>query len=367
MIRYDFLDNDRKVRHIYFAKQLDLHFFEKETEDCDELAVYYSNSVDDSIYQKYGRTFVYMTKGWSWDKPSHSIMIDLRNDEDKIFGEFRKNCRYEIKRAKERDNLYTDINMEPDEKDLSKVAEYYNVFAKAKGLPFFSISRYRAAMNAGLLTIGMVRDSSDSILVCNGCLLDRDEGISTFSFGASHFRVDKEKAALISRANRYLHYEMMCYLKKNGYIGYDFGGLYIGDDLVLNGISDFKRGFGGEILEYAPKFIFQKKDLETVNHNINLLDRIGNRGIIVYGLSTWGGYVIEKLRERYAISPLCIIDNFSSDSNVRKSTEINKYNPNNAFIIVTTRMDNYKKIINEDCLKPFVSAGAILCIREERL
>jgi hypothetical protein len=60
---------------------------------------------------------------------------------------------------------------------------------------------------------------------------------------------DRDRQALIGRANRLLHWKDMCAWRARGVGLYDFGGEYHGEeDAAQVRIAAFKRGFGGEVV-----------------------------------------------------------------------------------------------------------------------
>lgn len=367
MISYKYKENGRTIKHLYFIDKLSYEEFKLYAEDCDELSVYYANILDSRINNEFGKTLVYMSNGSNWFSKNYSILIDLKQSEKEILENYHKNRRYKVKRAIDRDNLKLEFKLSPKVEDLLQVEDFYNKFAISKGLEKLSIDRYKASMEKGYLALSFAYNSEGDILVVNGYLLDKDNMISTFAFGASHFRFDKEQAALIGRANSCLHYFSMCQLKLKGYIGYDFGGLYVGQDIALNNISDFKRSFGGKVIEYAPKIVFQKKDLIICEKNLNSLNHIINeKQIVIWGYSVWGKYIIERLYDLYGIKPVCVIDQKKS-GNVEKPDILKKYVPSETFLIVTTRNNNYLQIKKNIYVEPYVNNKSVLCIREEYL
>lgn len=367
MISYEYIEDGRIVKHMYFIGNLSYEEFELQAKDCDELSIYYADTLDSRIYNDFGKTLIYMSKGSNWYSKNYSIMIDLTQNENEILEAFHKNRRYKVKRSIDRDNLRLELKTSPNNEDLLQVEEFYNIFANSKGLEKFSLERHKASMEKGCLALAFARNSEGDVLVANGYLLDKDNMISTFAFGASHFRFDKEQAALIGRANSFLHYYCMCQLKSKGYVGYDFGGLYVGDDASLNNISDFKRSFGGKVIEYAPKFVFQKKDLMICEKNLKALNHIiDEKQIVIWGYSVWGKYIIERLYELYGIKPVCVIDQ-KELCNTEKPDILKKYEPSETFLIVTTRNNNYLQIKKNVYVEPYINNKSVLCIREEYL
>ena len=176
-----------------------------------------------------------------------------------------KNRKYEVKRAKERDGISVAIDMSPDKEKLEKVRIFYDQFAASKNLHPFDLDRYMAATQDNIFLLAGAYSNAGELLVVNGYLLDHEDRRSTFSFGASHFREQKETAAQVGRANSYLHYAVMCYLKEQGYREYDLGGIYIGDDKDLTNISYFKTVLEGNSGSMPLKFHIRKGHTKWLN------------------------------------------------------------------------------------------------------
>ena len=370
MIKYEYCSEGKKYKHIFFAGELSYTDFLDESESCDELSIFYAEKLGAEIKEKYGDILIYISKGANWDSKGYSRSIDLTKDADQILGDFHKNRKYEVKRAKERDGISIAIDMSPGKKKLEEVKNFYDRFAASKNLNPFDVDRYAAAVQDNIFLLAGAYSAAGELLIVNGYLLDHEEKKSTFSFGASHFREQKETAAQVGRANSYLHYAAMCYLKEHGYLEYDLGGIYIGNDNTLNNISFFKNSLGGELREYAPKISFQKKAYETVEQNLRKLrDIVCDKGIILWGAATWGRYIIRKLEEMYDTAPVCVIDTALSSvcPEVSSPDELKRYDSSEHYLIVTTDRRPYEAICENEAVKPFLENHSILCIKEDSL
>lgn len=370
MIKYEYRIGDKKCKHIFFSSELSYTDFIYESGFCDQLDLFYSEKLDEKIREKFGDILVYLSKGANWDSKGYSRSIDLTRDAGQILGDFHKNRKYEVKRAKERDGISVAIDMSPDKEKLEKVRIFYDQFAASKNLHPFDLDRYMAATQDNIFLLAGAYSNAGELLVVNGYLLDHEDRRSTFSFGASHFREQKETAAQVGRANSYLHYAVMCYLKEQGYQEYDLGGIYIGDDKDLTNISYFKNSLGGELREYAPKISYQKRAYEMVEQNLSKLrDIVCEKGIILWGAATWGKYVIRRLKELYDRAPVCVIDTTLSAVCPEMSSpdELIRYDSSDHYLIVTTDKRPYRVICEKEAVKPFVENHSILCIKEDCL
>lgn len=369
MIKYDYKSGGRKVRHIYFIEKMGLTEFEQEATSCDELSIFYAGELDDRINERYGNGLIYMSKGSDWNSTNYSLMIDITPEEKEILNGFHRNRKYKVRRARDKDGLMAEMDQHPDKIKMESLSSFYNEFAHAKGLAEFDIERYSAAAKAGCFLLATVCDSDGEKLVQNGYILDFEDKVSTFAFGASHFRSYSDKSALIGRANSFLHYKAMCHLREMGFTGFDFGGLYIGDDVSLTNISDFKRSFGGEVRTYAPKIIFQKRDYECVEHNLPLIkDAANGRKVVVWGMGNWGRYVVRQLMSVYGIKPSCLIDSVPyQNQGICGPEAIKDYSPNESFLIIVTRRKQYEEIAKNEYVLAFEESHCALCIREDWL
>lgn len=370
MLKYEYCVDGKKCRHIFFARELSYTDFLNESASCDKLDIFYSGKLDTKIQESFGDILVYLSKGANWDSKGYSRSIDLTKDAAQILGDFHKNRRYEVKRAKERDGVSVILDMSPGREKLEKIKSFYDRFAASKNLYPFELERYLGAARDNIFLLANAYSDAGELLVANGYLLDHEEKRSTFSFGASHFREQKEIAAMVGRANSYLHYAVMCYLKEQGYLEYDMGGIYVGNDRALNNISYFKNSLGGELREYAPKISFQRKAYETVEENLlKLQGIICRKRIVLWGAATWGRYIIKRLKELYDTTPVCVIDTALSAvcPEVSSPDELKRYSSADHYLIVTTDRRPYKAICENELVKPFLEQQSILCIKEDSL
>ncbi len=168
-------------------------------------------------------------------KEAYTASIDISSDEEEFFSKFKKNTKYEIKRAK-REGVSFEI-----ENDLNLFYNYYNEFAKSKKLELLRYDTLLKYKN-NLIITKAVKDGK--ILSMHGHIYD--DKIAILLFSASLFRIvkDNKERNLIGYANRFLHYEEMIYFKSLGCKIYDFGGYaYNTDNKVEQQINYFKDSF----------------------------------------------------------------------------------------------------------------------------
>jgi lipid II:glycine glycyltransferase (peptidoglycan interpeptide bridge formation enzyme) len=181
----------------------------------------------------------------------HTLMIDLTQPEDKIFGAFDRNTRSKINKAQKADAPVFKLIENPTLEQLDEFVVFYNDFAETKGLEKVFEPIMRACRDSGMMSFSQVcRD--DQILVWHA-LISYGKRV-TVTHSASHFRNadDPESRNIVGRANRFNHWQEMVAYKKKGLASYDMGGWYSGEsNESLLMVNRFKEEFGGEkIVEF---------------------------------------------------------------------------------------------------------------------
>jgi lipid II:glycine glycyltransferase (peptidoglycan interpeptide bridge formation enzyme) len=180
-----------------------------------------------------------------------TILIDLKNDKDELFGQIGKNTRYKINRAKDRDDIecttFLQVNEKNDEK-LRRYIDYFNEFTATKRRSSIDYPDLEPFYNAGTLCLRYAASRDGSMIYTMHAYVVSD-GRARLHQSSSHFRNsdDSEFRNFIGRANRYLHWDDILYFKNMGLEYYDFGGWYGGQsDMEKLAINQFKESFGGE-------------------------------------------------------------------------------------------------------------------------
>ena len=173
----------------------------------------------------------------------HTLVIDLKENEEKLFTAVKKNTKYEIRRAQEKDALAMQYFAEPSEKILSDFVLFYNEFAKQKARASIDLNFVKIYADAGYLCLANI-SKDDEALVWQAYLLIN--GRARLLLSASLFRdEDSAKRQLIGRANRLLHWLLVLEFKKLGASILDLGGWYAGsEDKAMLQINEFKESFG---------------------------------------------------------------------------------------------------------------------------
>jgi lipid II:glycine glycyltransferase (peptidoglycan interpeptide bridge formation enzyme) len=190
-----------------------------------------------------------------------TLLIDLEKAEDELFFHIRKNTRYEIKRARNKDAIESATLLKKGEKNEEKLKQYidfFNAFAESKHRSLIDFSDLEQFYNSGTLCLRFARASAHAPAPAGNDPLSMhayvvSDGAARLYQSSSLFRVseDSEYKNLVGRANRLLHWEDMLYFKKEGVRWYDFGGWYGGAATTQSYreqllIDQFKESFGAE-------------------------------------------------------------------------------------------------------------------------
>lgn len=359
---------DMVIKEIYWSTNFTLEDVEERRDSCDILRLWYPEKIDNWIYKRYGDVLTYIEYNGKWKGKAYSAIVDLTLDKDSIINHFSKTRRYEIRRALERDNLVVRFYRPVTETECKEFISFYNAFAKSKLLSNIGVEKVYALMKEGMLVVAEVRSAENEILSMHGYITDRESRRVALYTSSSLFREKRELANLIGRANGLLHYQSMLHFKDVGYDIYDFGGIYKGDDNIqLKNITQYKMSLGGKLVEFdssviIPFYITKKIDIFLKN-NFGLLSK---SNVIIWGAGCKGKYLLNRIRDLEIIVS-CIIDNKLSDESdiYVKDDILEKYEPADTIIVVTTSIENYKKIIKQDNCMEFVENKSFICIDEE--
>ena len=176
--------------------------------------------------------------------PLHSLRTDLTPPEPAILARFDETCRRQIRRAGREDSLEYERLAEPAT-DLEAFADFYDVFARQRGLWLADRHWLRRAAEARQLALSRVVRGGET-LVWHAHLLAGDS--AQLAHSASWFRdaADGDHRSLVARANRWLHWQDMLAFKAAGIRHYDWGGMFADESTAERaGINRFKRTFGG--------------------------------------------------------------------------------------------------------------------------
>lgn len=180
--------------------------------------------------------------------PFFTLLIDLREEPDRLLARMKKETRYEIRRAAEKDGLACEIWTATNANCRQKFRDFYDTFALDRGLAPLNLQKLTRFADQGGLILSLARTGDGEPLAWHSYYRG-DRRVRLLHSAVSSVGRDSSTRALIGRANRYLHWQDMLTFHKDGFHLYDFGGWYSGkDDPKKMTINQFKEGFGGEIV-----------------------------------------------------------------------------------------------------------------------
>jgi lipid II:glycine glycyltransferase (peptidoglycan interpeptide bridge formation enzyme) len=181
-----------------------------------------------------------------------TLLIDLTKNEEEIFSRIRKNSKYEITRAQNKDSIICAALIEAGTNDFKKITRYisfFNQFALSKGRSRINYPDLEQFFTVKNLCIRYA-SKNDEILTTHAYVIS--DNTARLHQSASLFRNsdNPEYRNMIGRANRYLHWDDILYFKRLGLRWYDLGGWYGGNENKEQlAINIFKESFGGQLKE----------------------------------------------------------------------------------------------------------------------
>ncbi len=186
----------------------------------------------------------------------HTLLTDLRPDEEEIFRNFPKDTRNQIRRC-ERDQCFS-LNLQTR---LENFIPLYNAFAQTRGLSLFN-EKDAHSIGSDNYTIFSV-DHQGQPIICHLYLISAQTRTVNLLISASSqtFKDDPDMRRAMAFANRCLHWQGMRHFKAVGFHTYDWGGYVVDtDDPVMQGINRFKKTFNGKLTPifnyYSPTYAF---------------------------------------------------------------------------------------------------------------
>lgn len=175
--------------------------------------------------------------------PLHSLQTDLTPTPERIMADFDQTCRRQIRGAERGDDLSYRAFPEASG-TLEEFAEFYDVFARQKGLWLADRHWLSRAAAARALVLSCASRAGER-LVWHAHL--KVGPIAQLAYSASWFRsTGGDQRSLIARANRWLHWQDMLAFRESGLLRYDWGGMFTDESTAGHaGINRFKRSFGG--------------------------------------------------------------------------------------------------------------------------
>lgn len=180
--------------------------------------------------------------------PFHTILMDLNHDPDLLLARMKRETRYEIRRAADKDHLTYTMSIAADSDCLDQFLSFYGEIIAQKGFPKLNNVRLQKLIQADALSLSLVQGETGIPLVWHAYYRTKERVrlLHSASLGRNS---DVAQRSLIGRANRYHHWQDVLSFKAQGTRVYDFGGWYDGDsDPRRLSINKFKEGFGGQVV-----------------------------------------------------------------------------------------------------------------------
>lgn len=188
---------------------------------------------------------------------SETLLTDLTLTEDELLSSFRKNTRYEIRRAQKEAFTVTVYNctaLKNRSDIIDTVDAAHQHMFQQKGLTTKKEAKnLLAAANAGMLMISTAQLPNGTVCVYHVYVVGPDSARLWHSISVFRNNHSNEERNAVGRANRMLHFEDMRTLRNAGCRIYDWGGYSEAKDLKQ--IAEFKASFGGKRVQ-TYRYIF---------------------------------------------------------------------------------------------------------------
>ena len=191
----------------------------------------------------------------------NTATIDLTSNMDVLLTNMKSNTRNEIRRA-EKEGIVVEKTT-----DIMLFVEFYNTFAKEKGLSSIDENHIRKYGKYIILTLAC---HNDDILSMHATMIDKEEKSAGLLYSCSTRLNEKIDKKMVGWANRYLHYKEFELLKEIGIIRYEWCGVCIDPEKPERySIGQFKLSLGGEMRKdltlHSPLFIFLLRIKKILN------------------------------------------------------------------------------------------------------
>lgn len=183
---------------------------------------------------------------WFEEEIFHTWIINLKESEDIIFGNFSSTIRNEINRAKKEWILYKFINNFTEDIKNEYIC-FYNNFANIKRLPKIN-NNYFYWLNSNIYLTKAYYNNLD--LVYHLYIYDEETFKIRLLQSCSYLRNNRVEINknLIWYSNKWLHYFDIINFKKLWFLEYDFWWLYLWNDNIEKiNIDKFKLSFWPKI------------------------------------------------------------------------------------------------------------------------
>lgn len=178
---------------------------------------------------------------------TRTLLIDLQQSLATIFSAFRKSYRRDIRKVSSR--LQACFIRQPSVAQLTEFAEALDKLAQYRGFQGSNPGKMLAFAEQDALLFSEVRDLDSGIVLCRHLYILVGKRLRLLHSVSSYVQSGQGSARPIAEANRFLHWQDICWAKQSGFECLDLGGLALNGSPAMAGINHFKVGFGGEVRE----------------------------------------------------------------------------------------------------------------------
>lgn len=179
----------------------------------------------------------------------HTLLSDLRQEEETLLSLINKNVRYEIRRNCKEGvacSVFSPKELKQEEAVIRQFAETYETMYREKGRKVaFNWAQFKAYLEEEAIWLTAAYQDREPLVFHSYIVGDKQVRLL---HSASDFRSSSVDANLVARANKRLHWEDMLLFRKKGIEIYDWGGVSSLEN--PNGIDAFKCKFGGSPITY---------------------------------------------------------------------------------------------------------------------
>ena len=186
-------------------------------------------------------------------QPQQTIIVDVSKSEEELLAAMHEKTRYNIRLAERKDVEVIQVIRRESKDDFEIFWKLLTETAERGGFHLHERKHYELLLNtrsSGMsneLFFAHARNDHDTILATAMINFYRDPhtGVSaaTYLHGGSSREYKEAMAPYL------LHWRIMQEAKKRGMVSYDLWGI---DELRWPGVTRFKKGFGGSLVEYPP-------------------------------------------------------------------------------------------------------------------
>jgi hypothetical protein len=204
-----------------------------------EIWFYNGEPVNEVAYNSYCYAAGNFTLTYDYQLKEYTAIIDLRRSEAELFNSINTTFKYHIRKAEKLKFDYF-LNANPSLEDCSELIRSFKEFALKKNILQMNSRRIFALQRSNHLIITKIKEGSSDVST-HVYLFDQTRIVLLHTFHNLNYLKNRERGY----ANKYQHWKDLLLFKEMKFTSYDFGGI---DTERVPGITNFKLGFGGEIM-----------------------------------------------------------------------------------------------------------------------